>query len=299
MKTTRREILAVGAAGLALPARAAGPAWTMPAEGPVERIDVVRIPMADGTRLCGRLWLPADRTRRPAPVVLEYIPYRTRDAYSAADDHWGQVLASHGIAFARIDIRGSGDSEGLLRDEYLAREQDDAVEIIAWLARQPWCSGNVGMRGISWGGFNGLQVAARRPEEGSGAGIAAQAPRSDLAAGNVEGRLARVLDHLRGESAAAVPAPSVPPERWRRARNDRRLTLDIGEETMVARGERPVWYAERPHQDILGLADEAVEIGDACRAGPDSAAGEQGEGQGNGDRKSAHAEQNGGAVLLV
>jgi len=163
MKTTRREILAVGAAGLALPARAADPAWTMPAEGPVERIDVVRIPMADGTRLCGRLWLPADKARRPAPVVLEYIPYRTRDAYSAADDHWGQVLASHGIAFARIDIRGSGDSEGLLRDEYLAQEQDDAVEIIAWLARQPWCSGNVGMRGISWGGFSTLQTAMRNP----------------------------------------------------------------------------------------------------------------------------------------
>ena len=138
MTTTRRDILAIAAAGMALPARAAADApWTMPEKGKVERVDVVRIAMADGVKLCGRLWLPADPARRPAPVVLEYIPYRTRDAYSAADDYWGDVLASHGIAFARIDIRGSGDSEGLLRDEYLAQEQDDAVEIIAWLARQP------------------------------------------------------------------------------------------------------------------------------------------------------------------
>ncbi|MDB5576642.1 MAG: peptidase [Bradyrhizobium sp.] len=163
MKATRREVLAVAAAALALPARAAETSWAMPAKGPVERIDVARIRMSDGVTLCGRLWLPADAERRPAPVVLEYIPYRTRDAYSGADDYWGEVLASHGIAFARIDIRGSGDSEGLLRDEYLGQEQDDAVEIIAWLAKQPWSSGKVGMRGISWGGFSTLMTAMRNP----------------------------------------------------------------------------------------------------------------------------------------
>ncbi len=119
--------------------------------------------MRDSVRLCGRLWLPAGADAAPCPVVLEYIPYRTRDLYRAADDHWGEVLASYGIGFARIDIRGSGESEGILRDEYLAAEQDDAVEIIAWLARQPWCSGAVGMRGISWGGFSTLQTAMRRP----------------------------------------------------------------------------------------------------------------------------------------
>ncbi len=49
------------------------------------------------------------------------------------------------------------------RDEYLPREQQDGVEIIDWLARQNWCSGKVGMTGISWGGFNALQVAALKP----------------------------------------------------------------------------------------------------------------------------------------
>ncbi len=164
MRSSRRTFVAGTAAGLALGRSAlAAPAtpWALPEKRAVKAIDIVRIPMSDGIKLCGRLWLPADGA--PAPIVLEYIPYRTRDAYSAADDHWGQVLASYGIGFARIDIRGSGDSEGLLRDEYLAQEQDDAVEIIAWLAKQPWCNGAIGMRGISWGGFSTLQTAMRRP----------------------------------------------------------------------------------------------------------------------------------------
>nr|WP_295667452.1 CocE/NonD family hydrolase [Sphingomonas sp.] len=168
MGSTRRELLAAAATGIVLGSRAAAAAadvdrWQLPAKGKVERIELVEIPMLDGIMLRGRLWLPADPAARPAPVVLEYIPYRTRDAYSAADDHWGDVLASHGIAFARIDIRGTGDSDGLLHDEYLASEQDDAVEIIAWLAAQSWCNGAVGMRGISWGGFSTLQTAMRNP----------------------------------------------------------------------------------------------------------------------------------------
>ncbi len=164
MHGSRRDFIAATTAGLALgKGAAAAPIWTLPPKRAVQRVDVVRIPMPDGVRLCGRLWLPADAATAPAPVVLEYIPYRTRDAYSAADDHWGDTLASYGIAFARIDIRGSGDSEGLLADEYLGSEQDDAVEIIAWLARQPWSNGAVGMRGISWGGFSTLQTAMRAP----------------------------------------------------------------------------------------------------------------------------------------
>ena len=166
MRASRREVLAGGAAGVALgagAARAADSAWQLPPKGAVRHEPVVRIAMPDGVRLCGQLWLPADAATHPAPVVLEYIPYRTRDAYSAPDAYWGTTLAGYGIGFARIDIRGSGDSEGLLADEYLALEQDDAVAIIAWLAAQPWCNGSVGMRGISWGGFSTLQTAMRAP----------------------------------------------------------------------------------------------------------------------------------------
>ncbi|QEX14992.1 hydrolase [Hypericibacter terrae] len=131
-----------------------------------DKIDVIElawIPMSDGRRLAARLWMPKDALRNPVPAVLEYIPYRRRDGSRARDEEMHPWVAAQGYVCARVDIAGSGDSDGLLRDEYLKQEQDDALEIIAWLATQPWCSGSVGMMGISWGGFNGLQVAARRP----------------------------------------------------------------------------------------------------------------------------------------
>src|SRR3546814_20962616 len=73
------------------------------------------------------------------------------------------LAAARGYACVRVDIRGNGESDGLMQDEYLPQELSDGVEVIAWLAAQPWCTGSVGMLGISWGGFNGLQIAALRP----------------------------------------------------------------------------------------------------------------------------------------
>ncbi len=119
------------------------------------------IPLADGTRLAARMWRP--RTPDPVGAILEYIPYRKRDGTRGRDDPMHGFFAAAGYAALRVDMRGSGDSDGLLHDEYLAQEQDDALEVIAWIAAQPWCSGRVGMMGKSWGGFNALQVAARRP----------------------------------------------------------------------------------------------------------------------------------------
>ena len=121
------------------------------------------IPLADGTRLAARLWLPEDAAQNPVPALLEYLPYRKRDSMRLRDGPMHAYFAGHGYASVRVDIRGTGDSDGLIADEYMKQEQDDALEVIAWLAAQPWCSGQVGMYGISWGGFNGLQVAARRP----------------------------------------------------------------------------------------------------------------------------------------
>ncbi|MGH6873818.1 MAG: CocE/NonD family hydrolase, partial [Aestuariivirgaceae bacterium] len=121
------------------------------------------IPMPDGVRLAVRIWLPVDAEQRGVPAILEYIPYRKRDGTSLRDALTHPYLAGHGYAAVRVDMRGSGDSEGLLLDEYTKQEQDDAVAVIEWIAKQKWCSGRVGMMGISWGGFNALQVAARRP----------------------------------------------------------------------------------------------------------------------------------------
>jgi len=129
----------------------------------VREIEHLWIPMSDGCRLAARVWLPEDADTDPVPAVLEYLPYRKRDFTAARDEMTHRYVAGHGYACIRVDLRGSGDSDGLLWGEYLKQEQDDALEIIDWIVRQPWCTGAVGMMGISWGGFNGLQVAARRP----------------------------------------------------------------------------------------------------------------------------------------
>ncbi len=129
----------------------------------VEDIENTWIPMSDGCRLAARIWRPEDAMQRPVPALLEFLPYRKRDFMRFRDEPMHRFLAAHGYASVRVDLRGSGDSDGLLDDEYTAKEHADGIEVIAWLAAQPWCSGNVGMFGISWGGFNSLQIAAHRP----------------------------------------------------------------------------------------------------------------------------------------
>ena len=121
------------------------------------------ITLADGTRLFARIVLPADPAALPVPALLEFLPYRITDGTRVRDQRHHPWFAAHGYAAVRVDMRGSGNSTGILLDEYLPQEQADAVEVIAWLAEQPWCTGAVGMFGISWGGFNSLQVAAHRP----------------------------------------------------------------------------------------------------------------------------------------
>jgi len=129
----------------------------------VREIENAWITLADGCRLAARIWLPEDAEENPVPAILEYLPYRKRDGTVERDQLTHPYVAGHGYACVRVDIRGNGDSDGLMLDEYTRQEQDDALEVITWLAAQPWCTGAVGMIGISWGGFNGLQVAARRP----------------------------------------------------------------------------------------------------------------------------------------
>ncbi len=131
----------------------------------VEHTENVFIPMSDGTRLAARIWRPAGAERAPVPAILEYIPYRKRDIKRGRDEQIHPYLAGHGYACVRVDLRGSGDSDGVLEDEYLEQELADGEEVLRWIATQSWCDGNIGMVGISWGGFNGLQIAARRPPE--------------------------------------------------------------------------------------------------------------------------------------
>jgi putative CocE/NonD family hydrolase len=129
----------------------------------VREVEHCWIPLADGCRLAARLWLPAGAEARPVPAILEYLPYGKREGTRERDEPMHRYFAGHGYAAVRVDLRGTGDSEGLLLDEYLERELLDGCEVIAWIASQPWCDGTVGMIGKSWGGFNALQIAALRP----------------------------------------------------------------------------------------------------------------------------------------
>jgi putative CocE/NonD family hydrolase len=123
----------------------------------------VWIPVSDGTRLAARIWRPVSSDDQPVPGILEYIPYRKRDFTAVRDSIHHPYLAGHGYACVRVDIRGTGESEGVLVDEYLEQEQVDAEDVLEWIAARPWCTGRTGMMGISWGGFAALQVAARKP----------------------------------------------------------------------------------------------------------------------------------------
>src|SRR5580658_5452839 len=123
------------------------------------------IPMKDGVRLAVTLYKPAKlRTGERVPALLEYLPYRKDDDEAARDFGTHTYFAKRGYVGARVDIRGFGASEGAPPGrEYSQQEQQDAEQVIAWLASQPWSNGNVGMLGISWGGFNAIQMALRRP----------------------------------------------------------------------------------------------------------------------------------------
>lgn len=123
--------------------------------------DPIWITLPDGRRLAAKLWRP--NHDRPAPAILEYLPYRRRDGTAPRDATTHPVFAAEGYACIRVDLAGSGDSDGLFDDEYSEQELSDGEAVIAWIAAQDWCDGNVGMIGISWGGFNGLQLAYRRP----------------------------------------------------------------------------------------------------------------------------------------
>lgn len=130
---------------------------------PFTTIENQWITLADGTRLAARIWMPDGADTDPVPAVFEFLPYRKRDGTSPRDESTYPVFATAGIAGVRVDIRGSGESDGVIDGEYTELELANACELIAWIAAQPWSNGSVGMMGISWGGFNCLQVAALRP----------------------------------------------------------------------------------------------------------------------------------------
>lgn len=131
------------------------PTPPLPGGRGVKTIDDIWVRMRDGTRISLRVCLPEDADQRPVPAVIRLDPY------NGIPD---RALASYGYATICFDPRGIGNSEGLSFDEYALQEQEDALEVLAWIRRQRWCSGKMGMWGSSYSGMTALQLAARRPK---------------------------------------------------------------------------------------------------------------------------------------
>jgi hypothetical protein len=119
----------------------------------------VRIPTTSGVTLGATVTRPRADERFPA--LVWYDPYRA--CWDGSTSDAARFYGERGYAFVYLHVRGSGNSEGVSRDEYMAEETQDGADAIAWLAAQPWCSGSVGMLGASYSGFTTMQVAALAP----------------------------------------------------------------------------------------------------------------------------------------
>ena len=185
----------------------------------------MRIPVSGGLTLSARVWMPDTAIDTPCPAIIEYIPYRRRDGTIARDELIHPFIAAHGYVCLRIDLRGSGDSDGLLEDEYTETELGDACDVIAWIAAQPWCSGAVGMMGKSWGGFNALQTAALAPPALKA--VVAGYTTTDRFADDIHYKGGCLLgDNLRWGAvmlaySARPPDPLIRPDDWRALWQDR------------------------------------------------------------------------------
>lgn len=140
----------------------------MPADTPVASAgleDNIFITMADGVRLSARLYRPASSDTEPVPVLVEALPYRKDDVTLLYSSEYRRLRDEGGYAVLRIDVRGTGSSEGFAEDEYTKQELQDWLEVFNWLEAQPWCTGKAGMWGTSYSGFNSLQTAMLRPPQ--------------------------------------------------------------------------------------------------------------------------------------
>jgi putative CocE/NonD family hydrolase len=229
-------------------------------------VENLYIPMSDGTQLAARVWLPVEADHHPVPAVFEYIPYRKRDMTRVRDSLNHPYLAGHGYAAVRVDMRGSGDSDGVLTDEYRPQEQQDAVEVIAWLAAQDFCDGNIGMMGISWGGFNALQVAARRPPQLKA--IISASASDNLYVDNMHYMNGCLLSDNLSEATVMFAFNSLPPDpaivgdRWRELWRERLEGSGLWLETWLEHQRRDdYWRAASVCEDYTAIDCPVMTVG--------------------------------------
>ncbi|WP_371156003.1 CocE/NonD family hydrolase [Jannaschia sp. 2305UL9-9] len=219
------------------------------------------VPLPDGTVLSARIWRPTGT----APAILEALPYRKRDGTAARDATTHALFAERGYACIRVDLRGAGESDGLFDDEYSETELSDIEAIIAWIADQPWCSGAVGMMGISWGGFNGLQVAVRQPP--ALRAIISSCSSVDRFADDIHYKGGCQLSENIGWAAVAMswltmpPDPALRPD-WRRIWQDRLEAAPFLAETWTSHQTRDAyWRHGSVCEDYAALGIPVLSLG--------------------------------------
>ncbi|MFB6197866.1 MAG: CocE/NonD family hydrolase, partial [Halobacteriaceae archaeon] len=122
-----------------------------------------KIEMRDGVRLATDIYRPADPEtgepiQKPHPVLLDRTPYNKRGRL----ERHGEYFAERGYVVAIQDCRGRFESEG----EYyiFVNEAEDGADTVEWLAQQPYCDGQVGTIGTSYGAWVQSALATQDPE---------------------------------------------------------------------------------------------------------------------------------------
>jgi len=76
----------------------------------------------------------------------------------------GEALPAVGLALARFDFRGCGESSGREEDTTIATRIEDVEAVTAHLEGHPRLDGRIGLLGSSLGGFVALFIASRYPD---------------------------------------------------------------------------------------------------------------------------------------
>ncbi|MCH0541832.1 CocE/NonD family hydrolase [Streptomyces sp. MUM 203J] len=169
----------------------------------------VLVPLPDGTSLYARVWRP--RTDEPVPALLEYDPGRLTDGTAPRDAQRHPWYADRGYASVRVDVRGHGNSGGRPRPE---GDVADAAAVVAWLARQEWCTGRVGAVGLGPGADLALRLAALPPGTAPGLGAVVAVSGSDgHGSGGFGPPVTAVAERL--ARVARPPDPRYVGEGWR------------------------------------------------------------------------------------
>ena len=228
------------------------------------RHDDVRIPLPDGTRLHARVWRPL--TDEPVPALLEYGPFRLTDGTAPRDGQRHPWYAGHGYASVRVDVRGHGNSEGLPGDASDATETADGVAVVNWLAEQPWCTGRVGMFGISWGGFTALRIAALAPEPLKAVvTVCATADRYDNDVHYLGGSVLAVDMHAWAATllafASRPPDPLHVGEKWREMWLERLEAVRPFVHTWLAHQTRDAYWRDASAGDLTAVRAAVLAVG--------------------------------------